>query len=184
MAPSQDRRSFLRLLTHGLGTLIAVVLGAPAVAYLLDPVGRKARQSQFRLVDGVRLDDDAAFARGPVQGVIRDFRVDGWTLHPSDVVGRVWVVKDPAAANGFRVFTTICPHLGCSVNLGPGGGTFACPCHNAEFALDGARLHPEHNPARRGLDELTWRRNDADPGRLEVQYLNFKAGEETKIVVG
>jgi Rieske Fe-S protein len=178
MAHSQDRRSFLRWATHGLNAVFVAVLGIPAVLYLLDPRNRRAAASDFRLVDGVRLDDER-FQREPpvpVQGVIRAVRVDGWTLHPSDVLGRVWVVKDAEAADGFRVFTTICPHLGCSVNLSP-EGTFACPCHNAEFETNGERIDSsEHqNPAQRGMDELEWRRDPADRMRILVRYQNFES---------
>src|SRR5207253_6630412 len=123
--PSQDRRSFLRWATIGLGALFTALLGIPVVTYLIDPRNRKALPSGYRPVDGINL-EEVARSEAPMQGVIRDVRVDGWTLHPSDVLGRVWVVKDAQAQDGFRVFTTICPHLGCSVNLE--GDRFACPC--------------------------------------------------------
>ncbi len=85
-------------------------------------------------------------------------RRDAWTLHPNDVVGRVWVVlKKPAlpaavAANDatvLNVFTTICPHLGCSVNQNADATTgFTCPCHSAQYNLDGSRKAPATNPRR------------------------------------
>jgi Rieske Fe-S protein len=89
----------------------------------------------------------------------------------------VWVVKE--AEDRFRVFTTICPHLGCSVNLGENG--FACPCHNAKFGLDGVLTD---GPAPRGMDTLEWQRNPRDPGQLMVKYQNFKASIAEKQLVG
>ncbi len=175
MAHSQDRRSLLRWATHGLGAVFAAVLGFPVVCYLADPRNRKGKASDFIRAEGIRLDDDN-FQKDPplpVQGVIRTVRVDGWTLHPSDVVGRVWVVKDAAAPNGFRVFTTICPHLGCSVNLAD--DHFACPCHNAEFDFRGAAIG---GPAPRGMDQLEWQPDPTDPQRILVHYRNFRAGVE------
>jgi Rieske Fe-S protein len=183
MALSQDRRSFLRWATHGLGAVFAAVLGIPAVLYLLDPRNRKAEPSDFRLVDGVRLDDER-FQRSdplPVQGVIRAVRFDAWTLHPNDVLGRIWVVKDPQAPNGFRVFTTICPHLGCSVNQSE--GCFACPCHNARFDFSGNRINPHANPALRGMDELDWQRDDTDRELILVRYENFRPATAEKTVI-
>jgi Rieske Fe-S protein len=181
MAPSQDRRSFLRWATTGLGAIFAALLGTPVVVYLVDPRNRKAPPSEFRPVDGINLEEIADL---PIQGVIRDVRVDGWTLHPSDVLGRVWVVKDDQAPKRFRVFTTICPHLGCSVNLE--GNRFACPCHGAKFALDGNLDHdPAHrNPALRGMDELDWERDEHDPQRILVRYQAFVAGTREKTVIG
>lgn len=177
MAPDQDRRSLLRWATIGLGALFTAILGFPVGCYLADPRNRKGKASDFIRAEGVRLDDDN-FRREPplpVQGVIRTVRVDGWTLHPSDVVGRVWVVKDAAAPNGYRVFTTICPHLGCSVNLA--GDHFACPCHNAEFGFRGDSMS---GPAPRGMDELEWQPDPTDPQRILVHYRNFRAGLEEK----
>ena len=173
MAHSEDRRSFLRWLTLGLGAIFSAILGAPAVLYLIDPRNRKAAPSDFRLVDGVRLNEIADDE--PVQGVIRAVRVDGWTLYPNDVLGRVWVVKDQDAPNGHRVFTTICPHLGCSVNLR--AGEFACPCHNARFDLDGNQID---GPALRGMDELEWQPDSVDPQRITVRYESFEAGTSQK----
>ena len=110
-------------------------------------------------------------------------RADGWTLHPNDVVGRVWVVRADQATGGFRVFTTICPHLGCSVNLA--GSHFACPCHNAAVRAHAGEYAPGHeNPAQRGMDELEWQRDPTDPERLLVRYQNFKASESAKIPIG
>ena len=183
MAPSQDRRSFLRFATMGLGAVFTAILGFPIVCYLADPRNRKGKASEFIRAEGVRLDDDKFRGENPqpVQGVIRTVRVDGWTLHPSDVIGRVWVTKDETAnpndpeRRGFRVFTTICPHLGCSVNLA--NDHFACPCHNAEFNFNGTMID---GPQLRGMDELEWRRDPLDPQLILVHYRNFRAGVEEK----
>lgn len=177
MAHSEDRRSFLRWATIGLGALFSAILGIPAVTYLIDPRNKKTAPSDFRFVDGVRLDDERLQGVNaiPIQGVIRDVRVDGWTLHPNDVLGRVWVVPAPNAVGRFRIFTTICPHLGCSVNLGE--GEFACPCHNARFGFDGQQIV---GPALRGMDELDWQTDPSDPQRILVRYESFQAGTRDK----
>src|SRR5262249_38862446 len=108
---NEERRSFLRWAIHGLGAIFAVGLGLPALAYLSDARNRPAPNRGFRPVQGIKLNE--LVIDEPRQGVIRDIRTDAWTLHPNDVVGRVWVVKSGQAANDLKVFTTICPHLGC-----------------------------------------------------------------------
>lgn len=190
MTPDPDRRSFLSWAIFGIGAIFTAILGAPIVAYVLDPRHRKAPQSTFKPVEGVKLDEIGAT---PVQGVIRDTRTDGWTLYPNDVIGRVWVVKKkdlPADLRGeesiaafnakpmvekeqfFVVFTTICPHLGCSVNLNSAGDAFACPCHAASFAReDGHRMTEE--PAKRGMDTLAWEIDPAEPTRIKAEYKKF-----------
>jgi Rieske Fe-S protein len=181
MEPTPSRRNVLRWATIGLGILFSVLLAIPFFRYLIDPLNRKSRQSSFRPVDGVRLDDERLARNEPVQGVIRDVRVDGWTLHPSDVLGRVWVVKDPSAEGGHRVFTTICPHLGCSVNHE--GSGFACPCHGAQFRFDGTRTG---GPAPRDMDSLEWQRDETDPARVRilVRYQAFEGGVAEKKPIG
>src|SRR5437660_10573602 len=87
-----NRRSFLKWCTHGLGVVFAAIFGAPALAYLLDARNRQAPESAFRPIRGVRVGDVEDLNR-PVQGVIRDIRHDPWTLHPHDVIGRVWIVR-------------------------------------------------------------------------------------------
>jgi Rieske Fe-S protein len=197
MAQETDRRSFLGWATIGLGAIFSAVFGAPIVAYVLDPRHRKGPKSDFKLVEGIKL-DELDVGRPPRQGVVRDTRTDGWTLYPNDVIGRVWVVQigarpaNPAAATAAEkaaylvVFTTICPHLGCSVNVDSAGTGFACPCHNATFKLPDGERATAANPALRGMDTLEWEFDDADPdfNRIRVKYLNFETSKEEKKPIG
>src|SRR5438105_4671456 len=106
---SPPRRSFLKWATHGLGALFGVVLGIPALAYLIDARNRAAPAGDFKPV--ARLKELAVNV--PQQVVIHDVRKDAWTLHPNDVIGRVWLIRRDN--DQVEAFTTICPHLGCSV---------------------------------------------------------------------
>ena len=197
MTPEPDRRSFLAWVIFGLGAIFATILGFPIVCYIIDPRHRKGPKSSFKLVDGVKLDELATDQ--PRQGVIRDTRTDGWTLYPNDVIGRVWVtpqegpkpdLSSEAKINEFNakpmsqkekyllVFTTICPHLGCSVNFDSTAKDFACPCHNAVIKLDGAKVS---GPQQRGMDTLEW---EIDPAnrldRIRVKFQTFKASKAEK----
>jgi cytochrome b6-f complex iron-sulfur subunit len=56
-------------------------------------------------------------------------------------VGTRTVLKDIPALlfhddQGFRAFSLVCTHQGCTVNLE--GDVFKCPCHGSQFALDGS----------------------------------------------
>lgn len=185
---NNERRSFLRWCTHALGALFGIVLGIPAIAYLIDARNRPAARRDFRPVQGVRLDD--LHKDQPVQGVIRDLRRDAWTLHPNDVVGRVWVVKTGDDDASIKVFTTICPHLGCFVNMNADQASnpgFTCPCHSGKFNLNGSLNRAVgQNPAPRGMDTLEWIRGGGadsdirDPNVLLVKYQNFIQGKTEK----
>ena len=175
------RRTALKWITHGLGAAFAATLGAPAVIYFLDARNRPARPGAFKTV--ARLSD--LKVNEPFQATIREIRHDAWTLHPNDIVGRVWLIR---RENGtVDAFTTTCPHLGCSVNFE--GPDFVCPCHNGTFDLDGNKKDPgagRTNPAPRGMDSLELQLQP-DPKNPEdkliaVEFKVFRQGEETKIL--
>jgi Rieske Fe-S protein len=195
MESDNDRRSFLSFAIFGLGAIFSAVIGVPIVCYALDPRHRKGADGGLKPVEGIKL-DELALDR-PEQGVIRDVRVDGWTLYPNDVIGRVWVVQvgaRPANVENLQqaqkdayllVFTTICPHLGCSVNLDSAGTGFACPCHSATFDKKGDRATAA-NPALRGMDTLEWDFDETDPdrNRIKVKYENFVTSIREKKTIG
>jgi Rieske Fe-S protein len=205
MQPENDRRSFLSWATLGLGAIFSAIIGVPIIGYAIDPRNRKGPKSKFKLVEGIKL-DELLPGGAPQQGVIRDLRVDGWTLYPNDVIGRVWVMpkgqrpaglttkeavetfnQDAARKAAYlEVFTTICPHLGCFVNIDSAGTGFACPCHSATFKFDGNQADHATNPAKRGMDTLEWEIDADDPefNRIKVKYIRFKTLEETKIPLG
>jgi menaquinol-cytochrome c reductase iron-sulfur subunit len=192
--PLLKRRSFLKWATHGLGALFAAILGVPAVAYLIDARHRAAPPSDFRTV--ARLSE--LKENVPYQVVIRDTRRDAWTIHPSDLVGRVWLIRRPN--DKVDAFTAICPHLGCSINFEASAKQFLCPCHGGTFDMTGKRAEVtgRANPAPRGMDALQVQLTpdpDAshqvdDPAQsgkkrpdqlIAVKYQNFMQGKDTPI---
>jgi menaquinol-cytochrome c reductase iron-sulfur subunit len=173
-----ERRSFLKWAIHGMGVLFAAILGVPAVAYLIDARNRPARPGQFKTV--ARLSD---LKEGvPHQAVIQEARFDAWTLHPNDVIGRVWLIRRDKET--VEAYTTICPHLGCSVNFEEKNRLFICPCHGGTFDIHCQRVERPGftNPAPRGMDRLECRRDPADPDLIQVRFENFRQGEPTPIL--
>jgi menaquinol-cytochrome c reductase iron-sulfur subunit len=166
-----ERRSFLKWATHGLGALFGAILGVPALAYLIDGRNRPAPASDFKTVALLKDLPEGV----PQQVVLRDVRTDAWTLHPDDLVGRVWLVRNK---DEVTAFTTICPHLGCSINYEANDNQFACPCHGAVYRLDGKR---ETGPQPRGMDTLECRRDPTDANLIQVKYQNFMQGIEEKV---
>jgi menaquinol-cytochrome c reductase iron-sulfur subunit len=172
-----SRRTFLKVITSGLGGLFGLVLGFPAVAFLIDARNRAAASSDFKSV--ARLSDLPL--NTPQQMVIRDVSRDAWTIHPSDVIGRVWLIRRDK--NQVEAFTTICPHLGCSVNFEEKEHLFVCPCHGGTFDEQGHKKDlPGHiNPAPRGMDRLECRLSSTNPDMVEVKYQNFQQGKDVPI---
>lgn len=176
MEQDSDRRSFLRWAIHGLSGLFAVVLGIPAVAFLIDGRNRAARQTDFRTV--ARLDE--LELNKPKLAVVTASRRDAWTVYPNDVIGRVWLIR--RENNQVEAFTAVCPHLGCSVNCT--GSEFLCPCHGGRFDLNGQRKEEpgRTNPAPRNMDALSVSPDALRQGIVQVEYQEFMRGKEEKIV--
>src|SRR5262245_17535493 len=187
-----ERRTFLRWAVHGLGAVFGAVLGVPAVVYLIDPRNRPAPPRDFRPVGQFK--ELQLRPNVPREVVIRQTRRDAWTLHPNEVVGRIWLVlkNEPQGERPptIDVFTTTCPHLGCSVNYT--GADFLCPCHGAHFRLSGQAIReengqPVYNIAPRDMDRLEARVErilttpDTDPDFvILVKYEKFKSNQPQK----
>jgi menaquinol-cytochrome c reductase iron-sulfur subunit len=183
-SPPMQRRSFLKWMIHGMGALFAIVLGVPAIAFLVDARNRPARSSGFRTV--ARLSDLQVGV--PKQAAILDVRRDAWTLHGNDVLGRVWLIRRDN--DKVDTFTTTCPHLGCSINWEERATRFLCPCHGGTFEVSGQRVERAGlvNPAPRGMDALENQliRDPASPNDkpdflVQVKYQNFIQGRHEKL---
>jgi Rieske Fe-S protein len=172
------RRSFVIATIVGIKGLITALLGLPAAIYFfLDPRNRPAGSGDFKRVANLADLPDGV----PAQAIVRDVRSDAWTLYPNDVVGRVWLIKD--APDRVRAYTTICPHLGCSINYSGASSQFVCPCHKGTWDLAGAKVS---GPVPRAMDELECRvvtdESDGGAATVEVRYEVFRQGEPTKKV--
>ena len=90
---------------------------------------------------------------------------DGWQRR----TGRqaAWIV---GSGDEIRAFSSVCPHLGCSVKLRESADVFECPCHDSEFGSDGAY---RAGPSRRGLDELP---TEIVAGELRVRWVEYVPG--------
>ena len=95
----------------------------------------------------------------------------GWGKFIADRA--VWVVKK---GEEVKVFTAVCPHLGCTVQAS--ATAFLCACHNSQWNEAGQMLA---GPSPRSLDLLEHRVED---GKLKVRYQNFKQGIPAKEVIG
>lgn len=85
---------------------------------------------------------------------------------------QVYVVR---TAEGFRVISAVCTHLGCITQWKPELNLIACPCHGSKFQRDG---HVVAGPAPRPLPHFAIRL--APDGTLVVDKLETL--KETEIL--
>jgi Rieske Fe-S protein len=174
--------------TNVLGGLFGVTIGVPAIGYLADPRNRPAPPGEFRRVALFgELEENV-----PKAAVIRDIRRDAWTLHPDDVIGRVWLIwrgeKKEDGTPIVEAYTNICTHLGGSINFEEKSQCFVCPLHGATFDIKCQRVSDEQlgrpNPAPRGMDslevELETDPDNPEEFHIKVKYENFIQGKEHK----
>jgi menaquinol-cytochrome c reductase iron-sulfur subunit len=167
---SSGRRSFLGLLLGAGAATVGALLSAPLVRFALHPVFKAAIPLLWTEVGELK---DFASAKAPVQRFVKIEQRDGWRKVVTQKV--LYVCKD--AHGKLSAFSSICPHLGCSVAWHDEKNNFICPCHNGQFTADGKLLG---GPPPRGLDLLDCKVED---GKLMVHYQYFRQLVPNKEVI-
>jgi Rieske Fe-S protein len=114
-----DRRGAVALLLMAAGLVLSYgLLVAQGVAFLLP---RRLRPRTRLLFAG----HESSYPIGGVR-TVHDLRGD-----------TILVTRD---ADGFRAFSSVCPHLGCHVHWIEREKRFLCPCHNGVFDAEGVAI--------------------------------------------
>ena len=157
--PHMGRREFVQLVTGFVGAVMGAVIGLPAIGYLISPA-TKRHQSE------------AWIPLGPLEnypvGVPTLFnftrsKVNGWEKTVNSY--GVFVVRHPD--DSVTVLSNVCTHLACRVNWVPENQWFLCPCHDAQFGLDGQVLG---GPPPRPLDSYTQDAVKIEDGNLFIFF--------------
>lgn len=163
----EERRTFLGVLSGLIAAGITAVLGIN--------IGRFATGTAFSKAGEAVWSDAGALTDIPEgQLTKRNLVVSqlaGWGNFTTERA--VWVVRK---GEDLKVFTAVCPHLGCTVNANAAG--FLCACHNSSWNEGGQMLA---GPSPRGLDTLEHR---VEGDKLQVRYQDFKQGVSTKEAIG
>ena len=159
--PIGSRRSFFGTVTALIAGFIGVGLAIPLAASFISPALTR-RKPKWVVV-------------GKVQDLplgiptILDYSMkgkDGWM--ETKATKAVWAIRQQD--DQVKVFSPICPHLGCGFRWNQQNRQFRCPCHGSIFEVSGKVLG---GPAPRPLDELP---SKIEGGELKVIYKEFKSG--------
>lgn len=187
------RRTLLKWISGCLGTLCASVVGIPGVSFVLQALRKNG--SGGDLVRRVARLKDLPIGK-PIAVPIVGAREDAWTIHPDEVLGRAWLVRQKPeikdgtqAAAEVMAFSATCPHLGCAVQHDAKENRFLCPCHRAIFGLNGERVAAskgvQKNPSPRAMDLLECRLVTDETTQdvwVEVTYQKFEQGLTKKVL--
>ena len=168
-----SRRTFFKSASIGIGSLLTVILGYPLFKSLV----AKSKALAAKVLSNLGPVDNIQDSFSPVEqptklnfsNTIQDAFIS--TTEPE----QVWVVKK--SSDDLKVFSPVCPHLGCRYNWDEEKKQFVCPCHNSIYTIDGKVVS---GPTPRGLDELPIEIKNSN---LYVQYEKFQVGIPEKIVI-
>ena len=165
-APAPERRSFLGLISGLIVAGISAVLGVTIGRFSIGPAFSASSEQDWTDLGPLdKFAEDKLVKKNVI--VSQDA---GWGKFQSQ--RSVWIVRK---GENLKVFSGVCPHLGCSVNTR--ADKFVCACHGSEWNGDGSALA---GPTPRGLDTLEFRVED---NKLKVKYQDFKQGVATKEVL-
>jgi len=155
-----SRRDFIKITTAAVGTFIGAAIGLPAIAYLIDPALKSGAKDAW--IPLGKLEDFevgkptlASFTRRTVNGWEKTVNSHGvFVLRKSDTETLVLSNK--------------CTHLGCHVNWNANGQEYICPCHDAQFGINGDVLG---GPPPRPLDRFSGDQLKVEDGTLLIHFL-------------
>ncbi len=160
------RRRLLSWVVGLAGALAAAIASVPVIWAIIFPVRARTVREQEGFIDVAGFGDLQADA--PMKAAVLATRYDAWTRVDGVELGAVWLVRK--GDGSLTAFSSICPHLGCSVDWISDTKTFNCPCHGSVFGIEG---NVTAGPSPRPLDRLDVR---LAAGRVLVRYQRFVVG--------
>ena len=155
-----SRRNFMQAAIWGIGGLIGIGFGVPAVAYVVGP-SLKTQQTQTWM----RLGPTTKVELGtPTLFTFTIQTQTGWIVNSEEV--SVYVLSNDGRT--YIAMSNICTHLGCRVSWHANLGHYVSPCHDGHFGLLGDNVS---GPPPRPLDEFAAR---LEEGRLWIQLPPFR----------
>jgi menaquinol-cytochrome c reductase iron-sulfur subunit len=149
------RRRFLAGIIGVIAGGVAVLVGLPAIGYVVSPGLKKQGGEEW-------------ITLGPLSSLIPGIPT-GFPYSRSIADGWVQATQSGTAyaltmdGQTVTVLSDICPHLSCRVSFKPDAQVFVCPCHDAVFSATGAVVS---GPPPRSLDPFVSRIAD---GQIQIQ---------------
>jgi quinol---cytochrome c reductase iron-sulfur subunit, bacillus type len=165
------RRTFLRRISGACATIVAAIVGIPALRALFTPAVAKSAVNTWTKV----ADDTALLDIGtPIRVDFVQNQSDAWV--ETRAMNSVWLFTEDG--DKFKAYNGHCTHLGCGFIYDKERKTFICPCHRGQFDVKtGAVLA---GPPPRPLDELEVQVKDS---AVFVKYRDFRLGVAERVEV-
>ena len=159
-----SRRKFMLTGIGIMGAGVGAIVATPALPYVLHPLWNETTSGAG---DYVPAGSPSQFSSTPVKVDLFSDRSDAWNRVENVKIGSAWVLEH---GGELIALSTVCPHLGCSIDFDAEVGKFKCPCHKSYFTLGG---EVEEGPSPRALDRLEVKAEDK---LVAIRYQKFKQG--------
>lgn len=124
---SPTRRSFMTGAFFLVNAITGTLLAIPILGYILEPLFKR-RSSQW--IEAGAVD---AFSGGVPKPARLKYEVTDGRQRVTKSES-FWIVAD---SGNVIAFSSVCPHLGCTVGWKPEENHFHCPCHDGVFDAKG-----------------------------------------------
>ena len=152
-----SRNEFVKIVVAALGTIMGVVVGLPAIGYLISPALKTQSKATW-----VSLGPLEAYEVGmPTLFSFTRTKINGWEKTANSF--GVWVYRE--AEDQVIVFSNVCTHLSCRVTWIDERQIYFSPCHDGRFDQQGLVVG---GPPPRPLDKYI---NKVEDGILSIQVL-------------
>ncbi|MFN2215525.1 MAG: ubiquinol-cytochrome c reductase iron-sulfur subunit [Anaerolineales bacterium] len=149
-----DRSDFMKATIVGVGGLIGVAYGLPAIAYVVGPASKQEAGEWIELgaVSKIEMNTPTLFK------TVLETQT-GWISTQEEISAYVLTEN----GQDFTVLSNVCTHLGCRVRWIEDEDKFFCPCHNGAFSKKGTVIG---GPPPRPLDTFE---NKVEDGILYIR---------------
>jgi len=159
-SPHLSRSDFVKVVTAFLGSIMGLIVGIPAVSYLISPARKGSAADDWiplGLLENYPIGVPTLFS-------FTRTKVNGWERTVNSY--GVFVIRK--SEQDVTVLSNKCTHLSCRVNWVEADQHFFCPCHDAQFGIDGEVLG---GPPPRPLDAYTGEDVKIEEGNLFIHFV-------------
>ena len=125
-----SRRDFVKVVTATLSGIMGAAMGIPIIAYLVDPA-LNVQTSEAWIPLGPL--ENYPVGSSPKAFSFTRSNINGWEKTVNSYGG--FIVRK--SENDVLALSNRCTHLSCSVNWVEEKQEYVCPCHDAQFDIEG-----------------------------------------------
>jgi Rieske Fe-S protein len=154
-----SRRDFIKITTVAVGSVIGAAIGLPAINFLIDPALKADKTDAWIPLGKLEKIEIGK----PTLLTFTRSKANGWEKTVNSY--GVFILRKSETQT--LVLSNKCTHLGCHVNWDAETQEYICPCHDAQFGINGEVLG---GPPPRPLDQYSGDQVKVEDGTLLIHF--------------